>query len=135
MMPLTTPMPTTKTAPRASAAPSGNCVRDCAIAHATATTMVATIARPMPRPITTNAIPSPRMPRIDTLRTSDKRFSTARKPGRNSAKPQNINAASRKTISSCVGRQRNIVSSLLAEESGRCLDFSAPASAVAKHEL
>ena len=44
-MPVTTPTPTTKTAPSASAAPSGNCVRESAIAHATATTMVATMAK------------------------------------------------------------------------------------------
>jgi hypothetical protein len=32
--------------------------------------MVATIARSMPRPITTSPMPSPKIPRIETLRTS-----------------------------------------------------------------
>ena len=41
--------------------------------------MVATIARSMPRPITTSPMPSPKIPRIETLRTSAIRLPGVRK--------------------------------------------------------
>ncbi len=59
--------------------------------HATESAMVATIERSMPRPIMAIAMPTPRMPRMDTFWTSDHRLAGERKPF--SAKEKNTNNA------------------------------------------
>ncbi len=73
-------------------------------AHATDIAMTATIERSIPRPITTTAMPTPRMPSTATLRTSVRTFPAVRKFGRVAAKVRKSSTASAKTICSWLRR-------------------------------
>ncbi len=82
-MPLISPITTTKTRPSRSAQPRSTpelVVSDST--QETETTMVAIKARSMPRAITTSPMARPRIPRIDTLRTSAMMFPEVRKLGK-----------------------------------------------------
>jgi hypothetical protein len=68
----------------------------------TETTIVAISARSMPRAITTSPMPRPRMPRIETLRTSAMMLPDVRKLGSTAEKTTHMTTASASTTPSCV---------------------------------
>ena len=101
--PLINPATVEKAAPMRSAQPTGTpwwVASDNT--QDTATTMIATIARSIPRPITTSPMPSPRIPKIETLRTSAMRFPGVKKLCSVSEKTMKSPAARAKTTLSCV---------------------------------
>jgi hypothetical protein len=57
-----------------------------------------TIVRSMPRPMTTTAMPTPRMPKVETLRTNVRRLPELRKPLSANEKMQNKAKAIKSTI-------------------------------------
>lgn len=68
--------------------------------QATEITIVATIDRSIPRPMITSAIPTPRMPRMETFWSSDKRLPAERNPLRLMEKTRKIATAMAKTMRS-----------------------------------